>query len=195
MTEAGLLHRSWGTSRGAAPLPQGPAPCPWQWVPSEREDEPRSVWFTYTPQPQCPLGQLEAGAPASSCCCLAMASTHCPQQQPQSWSALCASGLGAKQGPLGGTPWASGAQAHCPPPTSHNGAQAEAPGSFWSQQRPEVCGAEPAPPLPRLPSRGWGQRGHSSRLFLPQLLQLGRATSFFRQSWSSSLSHRVSHLP
>lgn len=126
--------------------------------------------FTWVPQPRHPLGWLLAGAPAPSCHHLALASTHCPRQL-QSWSAWFVSGLGARQGPPGRHALDFRGLSLCPTP--FNGAQAEAPGSFWSQQQPEVCGAEPAPALPRLRLRGWGQRGHSSRSFLPQLLQLG----------------------
>lgn len=145
---------------------------------------------TWAPQPQCPgvSSWLETQA-SSGCCSLSMASARCPIQ-PQSGSALSALGLGAGPGSSGRhtldfrgpSPW--------PPPPAP--AQAEAPGSFWPQQSPEACGAEPAPPQPRLPPRGRGRRGHTSGLSLPQLLQLGSATSFFRQSWSSSLSHSVS---
>lgn len=59
--------------------------------------------------------------------------------------------------------------------------------TFWGPRRStrqflvpemEVCGAEPAPPLPRFPARGWGQRGHSSRLFLRQLLSAAEPLPF-----------------
>lgn len=68
---ARLLHRSWETSRGKA-LPyhrtvhHGPAPCPWQWVPSEREGEPRRVCT-------CSPGYLHPNAP-----CPGSALGRCP---------------------------------------------------------------------------------------------------------------------
>lgn len=69
---------------------------------------------------------------------------------------------------------------------------------FWSQRRPEVCGAQPAPPLPRSLAGGAGGAGGDTALpcSCRQLLRLSLPLPFLGkvERWPSARP-AVSHLP
>lgn len=151
----------------------GPAPGPGRWVPRETRANQEATVCVHrsAPPSQAP------GLPL--CCGRCLAGPRSQSSSPQRPRVASSAGQQrSKWGSSGQRPLGLGDPSPPLPPRGPGGSTRQ----LLVPPRPEVCGAEPARPLPRFPARGGGSGDTVLSVFLPQLLGLRRAASFFRQS-------------